>query len=84
MPPSTPDGEPYIAAIRVEFNPDGSLSGQPKLINPPQNPAWRPHAESALRATLKCNPLHVPSMFAPYYEQWKGKTVHFDPREALD
>jgi colicin import membrane protein len=83
-PPGTPEGEPYVAAVRVEFNADGSLSGQPRLINPPQNSAWRPHAESAIRATLKCNPLHVPEQFAPYYEQWKMKTIHFDPRDALD
>jgi outer membrane biosynthesis protein TonB len=83
-PPGIPEGEPYVAAVRVEYNSDGSLSGQPRLVNPPQNAAWRPHAESAVRATLKCNPLHVPAQFAPYYEQWKIKTIHFDPRDALD
>jgi len=83
-PPGTPDGEPYIPAVMVALNPDGSLSGQPRLLNPPSNPAWRAHAESAIRATLKCNPLHVPEQFMPYYEQWKSKKIHFDPRDALD
>jgi colicin import membrane protein len=36
-----------------------------------------------MRAVLKCNPLHVPPEYAPYYEQWRTKTVHFDPQSAL-
>jgi colicin import membrane protein len=82
-PPTMPDGERYIAQIRVTYNPDGSLSAQPVLVNPPSDPAWRAYAESAKRAVLKCNPLHVPPQFAPYYEQWRSKTVHFDPQSAL-
>ena len=82
-PPTTPEGERYIADVRVIFNPDGSLSGQPVLLNPPRDPAWRAHAESAVRAVLKCNPLKLPPQYAPYFEQWKSKTIHFDPESAL-
>jgi colicin import membrane protein len=82
-PPTMPEGERYVADVRVIFNPDGSLSGQPQLLNPPRDPAWRAHAESAVRAVLKCNPLHVPPQYAPYFEQWKSKTIHFDPQDAL-
>jgi len=82
-PPTMPEGERYIAQIRVAFNPDGSLSAQPVLVNPPSDPAWRAYADSAKRAVLKCNPLHVPPQFAPYYEQWRSKTVHFDPQSSL-
>ena len=82
-PPTKPDGERYVADVRVIFNPDGSLSGQPLLLNPPHDSAWRAHAESAVRAVLKCNPLHVPPQYAPYFEQWKSKTIHFDPQDAL-
>ena len=57
--------------------------GQPVLVNPPSDPAWRPHAESAMRAALKCNPMKVPPQYAPYFEQWRSKTIHFDPRDAL-
>ena len=53
-----------------------------ELLNPPSDPAWRAHAESAMRAALKCNPLRVPPQYAPYFEQWKTKTVHFDPQSA--
>jgi hypothetical protein len=82
-PPTTPQGDRYIAEVRVNFNPDGTLAATPELLNPPTDPAWRAHAESALRAVLKCNPLRVPPQYAPYFEQWRTKTVHFDPQSAL-
>ena len=82
-PPTMPQGDRYIAEVRVDFNPDGTLAGTPELLNPPTDPAWRAHAESAMRAVLKCNPLHVPPQYAPYFEQWRTKTVHFDPQSAL-
>ncbi len=82
-PPTMPDGEPYVAQVRVSFNADGTLAAQPTLLNPPNDPAWRAHAESAVRAVLKCNPLRVPPQYAPYFEQWRTKTVHFDPQSAL-
>ena len=82
-PPTMPEGERYIAQVRVEYNADGTLAATPELLNPPNDPAWRAHAESAMRAVLKCNPLRVPPEFAPYFEQWRTKTVHFDPQSAL-
>ena len=81
-PPTTPDGDPYVAEVRVVFNPDGSLSGRPVLLNPPADRAWRAHAESAMRAVKKCDPLKVPAEYMPYFEQWKIETIHFDPRET--
>jgi colicin import membrane protein len=81
-PPVMPDGDVYVAEIKVVFNPDGSLSTRPVLLNPPTDPAWRPHAESAMRAVKKCDPLHVPPQYAPYFEEWKVETIHFDPRET--
>ena len=82
-PPTMPQGDRYIAEVRVDFNPDGTLAATPELLNPPTDPAWRAHAESAGRGGLKCNPLRVPPQYAPYFEQWRTKTVHFDPQSAL-
>jgi hypothetical protein len=82
-PPAMPEGAKYVAEIKVAFNVDGTLSMRPQLINPPSDPAWRAYAESAMRAVLKCNPLPVPPQYAPYFEQWRTKTVHFDPENAL-
>jgi colicin import membrane protein len=82
-PPPTPPGDKYVAEISVEFAADGSLAGQPKLINPPSDPAWRAYAESARRAVLKCNPLKIPQQYSPFFEEWRSKTVHFDPDNEL-
>ena len=81
-PPTMPDGDTYVAEIRVVFKPDGSLSGRPVLLNPPADRAWRAHAESAMRAVRKCDPLKVPAEYMPYFDQWKIETIHFDPRET--
>ena len=81
-PPGMPDGDTYVAQIKVVFNPDGSLSGRPVLLNPPSDRAWRAHAESAMRAVRKCDPLKVPAEYMPYFDQWKIETIHFDPRET--
>ncbi len=81
-PPGMPDGDTYVAQIKVVFNPDGSLSGRPVLLNPPSDRAWRAHAESAMRAVRKCDPLRVPAEYMPFFDQWKVETIHFDPRET--
>ena len=81
-PPGMPDGDTYVAQIKVIFNADGSLSGRPVLLNPPSDRAWRAHAESAMRAVRKCDPLKVPAEYMPFFEQWKVETIHFDPRET--
>jgi len=81
-PPIMPEGDIYVAQIKVVFNSDGSLSARPVLLNPPTDPAWRAHAESAMRAVKKCDPLHVPPQYAPYFEEWRIETIHFDPRET--
>jgi colicin import membrane protein len=78
-PPLTqPSGAKYIPEVRTPLNVDGSLAGQPVLVNPPRDPAWRAMADSAVRAILKCNPLPVPEQYKPYYEEWRGRTVRFD------
>lgn len=78
QPITVPPGPKYVPEIRVPLNRDGSLAGPPTLINPPSNPAWRPLAESAMRAVRECNPLPVPAKFKPYYDEWKGRIVRFN------
>jgi colicin import membrane protein len=73
----------YIPQIKVEFTREGALSIQPVLLNPPSDPNLRSLAESALRAVRNphCNPMPIPAQFQPYFEQWKGRILRFDPEE---
>jgi|SRR5579871_4284614 len=76
------DADAYVAQVRIAFKPDGSLKRPPKLVNPPSDPASKPQAKSVLEAVKACNPLSVPAQYRPFYEQWKTKTIHFNPEVA--
>jgi colicin import membrane protein len=71
----------YVPEIHVQYTLDGSLIGQPELLNPPSDPNLRALAESAMRAVRRCDPLRIPSQYQLYYDQWKGRIVRFDPEE---
>ncbi|MCI0468277.1 MAG: cell envelope biogenesis protein TolA [Beijerinckiaceae bacterium] len=75
--------EKYIPEIHVQYQLDGALAGQPELLNPPSDPNLRALADSAMRAVRRCDPLRIPAQFQPYYDQWKGRIVRFDPEEML-
>jgi colicin import membrane protein len=73
----------YVPEIHVQYAQNGSLIGQPALLNPPSDPNLRTLADSALRAVRRCDPLQIPAQYQPYYEQWKGRIVRFDPEDML-
>jgi colicin import membrane protein len=73
----------YIPEIHVQYRADGGLIGQPELLNPPSDPSLQALADSALRAVRRCDPLRIPAQYQPYYDQWKGRIVRFDPEEML-
>lgn len=73
----------YVPEIHVRYSQDGSLIGQPELLNPPSDPSLRGLAESAMRAVRRCDPLRIPSQYQPFYDQWKGRIVRFDPEDML-
>ena len=74
-------GQKYIPQVRVVYGANGALEAEPVLINPPSDPALQSLADSALRAVRRCNPLKIPEQYAPFYEQWKGRVLRFDPEE---
>ncbi|HEX9170986.1 MAG TPA: hypothetical protein VF886_18990 [Roseiarcus sp.] len=80
--PQPADSDIYVAQVRLAFNPDGSLAKPAKLVNPPSDPALKPQAKSVMLAVQSCNPLAVPAQYRPFYEQWKTKTIHFNPQVA--
>ena len=75
--------EKYVPQIHVQYAQDGALIGEPQLMNPPTDPNLRSLAESAMRAVRRCNPLRIPAQYQPYYDQWKGRIVRFDPEDML-
>jgi hypothetical protein len=76
------DATRYVARVRLKFKPDGSLLKPPKLANPPSDPAQKPQARSVLQAVKACDPLPMPAQYRSFYEQWKTKTILFDPQVA--
>jgi colicin import membrane protein len=81
--PQPADADPYVAQVRLAFKPDGSLAKPPKLVNPPSDPAMKPQAKSVMQAVQTCNPLPMPAQYRPFYEQWRAKTIHFNPQIAV-
>jgi hypothetical protein len=76
------NSDSYVARVRLKFKPDGSLLKPPKLVNPPSDPAHKPQVKSVLQAVKACDPLPMPAQYRPFYEQWKAKTILFDPQVA--
>jgi colicin import membrane protein len=73
----------YMPKISVRYNLDGSLASEPRLLNPTADPAARALADSALRAIHICNPLNIPARFQPFYQEWKDRTLSFNPEDFL-
>ncbi len=75
--------KPPIPSVRVALNQDGTLSGQPSVINSSADPLFRVAADSALTATRRCTPLRIPAQFTPFYSDWRDVVVNFDARDVL-
>lgn len=71
----------YVPLIEVSYRTDGSLAREPRLRNPPNDPNLRALADSAMRAVKQCNPLRIPAVFIPYFDEWKNRLLRFDPDE---
>ena len=81
QPITVPAGPKYVPEIRVPLNLDGSLAADPSLLNPPDDPAWQPLADSAMRAVHTCDPLPVPDIYKPYYDEWRDRIVRFNDED---
>lgn len=72
-----------VPQVRMKLNTDGSLAGQPGVVNTSSDPLFRVAADSALTATRRCAPLRIPAQFASYYDDWRDVVVNFDARDVL-
>jgi colicin import membrane protein len=70
------------AQIEIQFalNPDGSLQGQPRIVNTITDPVIQAAAQSALRAIYKSQPFKM--LPANMYQQWQSITVTFSPKDV--
>ena len=85
IPLGLPYNENLLVRIKLQLNPDGTVSKSEILdharMNKPGQGFYKVLAESALRAVKLCQPLRVPSTG---YERWKELQLNFDAREMLE
>ncbi len=85
IPLGLPYNEDLLVRIKLELNPDGTVSQSEILdharMNKPGQGFYKVLAESALRAVKLCQPLRVPTTG---YERWKELQLNFDAREMLE
>jgi len=85
IPLGLPYNENLLVRIKLQLNPDGTVSQSEILdharMNKPGQGFYKVLAESALRAVKLCQPLRVPTTG---YERWKELQLNFDAREMLE
>ena len=85
IPLGLPYNEDLLVRIKLELNPDGTVSQSEILdharMNRPGQGFYKVLAESALRAVKLCQPLRVPTTG---YERWRELQLNFDAREMLE
>ena len=83
FPGGARDPEGLIVTVRIQLRPDGSLSGEPQVLEAERlsEPNFRTAAEAAVRAVHKCAPLQqLPPLD---YNEWREIKLTFDPRELV-
>jgi colicin import membrane protein len=64
--------------LMINLNQDGSVAGDPQVVEAPQGQYSDTAPESALRAVRRCAPYILP---ADKYDAWKQVKVTFDPKD---
>jgi len=67
-----------LVSVSFSLNRDGSLAGDPTVINRAGGAQFQIAAEDAVRAVRACSPLRLP---ASKYEFWQGLIIDFNPRD---
>lgn len=67
----------YIPVVDFELNRDGTLKGEPRLVNQPPTPIALMAGDNAMRAIKQCAPYALPP---EYYSDWEAARLRFDPR----
>jgi colicin import membrane protein len=81
-PPGAASASAVMPVLNIQFNADGTLGAEPRVVKAGPTPADRSIAEAAMRAVRRCAPYRVPAQFAPYYSDWKNITAQFELPQA--
>jgi colicin import membrane protein len=72
--------EAAIVKMRLRFNPDGTLTAAPQIMNPQSTAYFLAVSDSAIRAVEACEPFNLPPA---KYEIWKDIVLNFNPRDMF-
>jgi outer membrane biosynthesis protein TonB len=81
IPAGSLDVADLTVQVRVRFNRDGSLKGEPVVLNDSPNPAFRVAAEASLRALRRGAPYSF--LPASQYETWNDVELDFRPQDMF-
>jgi type IV secretory pathway VirB10-like protein len=83
-----PEPERLVVILAVRLNRDGSLNGQPRVIQPAGNTTFDPlmteAVNRALRAVRTCEPIErLPAdpIVGEHFDLWREQEVRFGPRQ---
>jgi len=79
-PVGVAEAKDLIVVVRFALNRDGSVSGDPMVVNRGNNALFQIAAESATRAVRRCQPFRLPPS---KYEAWRDVEVKFDPNDMF-
>jgi outer membrane biosynthesis protein TonB len=67
--------------VRFQLNPDGTLNGNPTIMNSSSNPFFSAAADAALRALYLSAPLR--DLPAKSYSDWRDVIITLDPTQVM-
>ncbi len=76
VPDGWSDPRQVSVTLRFQLQPDGSLAGDPAVVEFPATPIGAAAAKSAMDAVRQCGPYRLP---AAQYEQWKDIQLELAP-----
>lgn len=80
LPAGGGGAETPIVAVKWRLKADGTLDGEPQILNPQNNPLFEVAAQAAIRAIKESQPFQLP---AEKYANWRDNTWKFDPSKML-
>jgi outer membrane biosynthesis protein TonB len=81
VPPGVAEAKDLVVQVRLSLNRDGSLSGEPIVVNRGRHALFQIAAESAIRAVHSCQPFRL--LPASRYEVWQVVDVNFNPEHMF-